>query len=351
MQRPAYLIPALLFAFLALLAPGPATAEDGGAGPLEDLPGLGAALGDLTGSSSTDEPEPVPGADATPEPTPEPTPRTTPEAPEPPSSHADDPDVELPQVPALDGSPEAPGTVELRSVVRVHRIFHDTDAEEDPDPEGTCPDATTCEIHEVGRARWPTDPDGAFHVRYRYNDSGRPDGRAPAAGSVRSLARFSAREWMRWNPNVNIAEAGTTDAPYGRPGDDGSCADGVNVVGWEPLGSGAAGVTKVCYDPDTFVIRDVDMALNSQLDWANLTSEEVAGRAFDVRAVLTHEFGHWLSLFDLRMAEAEAQTMYFSSRPGEIRKRTLARGDVLGSRAAYPCGPEDRCSLTGILDD
>ncbi len=221
----------------------------------------------------------------------------------------------------------------------------------DPDPAGSCPDATTCEIYEVGQARWPTDADGAFHVSYRYNDSGRPSDRAPSAGAVQSMTRFSAREWMRRNPNVNITEAGTTEASYGQRGEDGSCADGVNVVGWEALGSGVAGVTKVCYDPETYVIRDIDMALNSQLYWANLTSEETAGRDFDVRAVLTHEFGHWLSLFDLRTPEAEAQTMYASSRPGEVRKRTLALGDVLGSRAAYPCGPEDRCSRTGIIDD
>lgn len=57
---------------------------------------------------------------------------------------------------------------------------------------------------------------------------------------------------------------------------------------------------------------------------------------FDVQAVATHEFGHWLDLLDLYDSSSSETTMYYQISPGEIKKRSLDSDDIAGIRAIYP---------------
>lgn len=197
-----------------------------------------------------------------------------------------------------------------------------------------CPSAVTCATYRIGRARWPLNDSGGAVMNWKYSDSGRPDSAPIALGSVRS----ATATWNNANPSTVFSEAGTTTARPGAASSEGLCDDGVNAIGWAPLGSGAAGVTYICYDRRTLKIVDVDTALNSDLRWDNLSASSATTNQFDERAILTHELGHWLSLLDLNSSRARSQTMFASAGPGEINKRTLAAGDIAGSQAAYACG-------------
>jgi hypothetical protein len=212
-----------------------------------------------------------------------------------------------------------------------------------------CP-ATECDSFRTGEARWPSDG-GTIVIPFRYSDDGRVPGKASGAGDVVAALNASAAEWNGWNPSVQFRNAGTTDAPFGAQGTDGGCDDDVNVVTWRRFDPGIVGAATLCYDRTDLVIRDADLALNSTHRWRQVTGAAAHRSAYDLQAIFTHELGHWLSLRDLYVASTdEAQTMFGSTQTGETRKRTLALGDVLGSRAAYPCGSS--CpTLSGIADD
>ncbi|HVL81005.1 MAG TPA: hypothetical protein VM840_05370 [Actinomycetota bacterium] len=212
----------------------------------------------------------------------------------------------------------------------------------------TCPAAATCGEYRVGRARWAVDGSGVAAMNYRYNDAGRPS-RAPDAATVHAAVRASAAEWNRVNPATRFVDAGTTTARPGALGSDGTCDDGVNSVGWRPMSTGTIGLTYICYDRRTYRIVDIDTALNASLGWASFSAASPTASSYDVRSIVTHELGHWLSLFDLRTSRSRGLTMYASAGPGEINKRTLGLGDALGSHAAYPCGT--RCVRSGLVSD
>lgn len=204
---------------------------------------------------------------------------------------------------------------------------------------------TACSTFGTGRARWPVREDGSLVVDYRYNDMGRPAW-APSGAASRSAIRAGAAEWHRWNPSVNLRDAGQTYALPGA-GDD-SCTDGVNAIGWRSLSGGALGVTTICYDPQSMRIFDVDTAFNSSLRWDVLAAPHTTSRLYDLQSIATHELGHWLSLLDLYSSATRSLTMYGTALPGQLNKRTLGLGDVLGARAAYPCSCRP---VSGITDD
>jgi len=80
-------------------------------------------------------------------------------------------------------------------------------------------------------------------------------------------------------------------------------------------------------------IYEADLRFNSAQPWVH--SGQASG--FDVEAVSTHEAGHWLiDLNDLYCECNEWMTMYGYTATGQVRQQTLAQGDVLGMRNAYP---------------
>lgn len=322
-----------------------AAATPGAAGVLPDLPGMDMVSARTSGADPDGLPDETASGDA-PTPADEPAQGTR--------TH-DGPDIPSPSPspeaasgrPDPDPAPAVGGGI-LDTAWRIHYVRPASTFSGGSGP--GCPDAPTCDAYRVGRSRWATDATGAINVPYRYNDAGRPSS-APSAAVVRSAVADGAAEWNRWNSNLTFADAGTTDAAFNARGSDGGCADGTNVVTWRTMPADVLGITVICFDVRTFAIRDVDTAYNAALPWADLAAPDPQARVFDLRSVAVHEFGHWVSLFDLRMPKQRAQTMFASAVPGETRKRTLALGDVLGAQAAYPCGAGDRCPRTGIADD
>jgi hypothetical protein len=159
------------------------------------------------------------------------------------------------------------------------------------------------------------------------------------------------REWSRWNSNLVFRDTGTSSATFGADGEDGSCDDGTNVVTWERFSPDVIGAAAVCYDRTGRKIRDADLALNAVQHWERVSGEPESRHSFDIDSILTHELGHWFDLEDLYAAEGSRQTMSGTTEYGEVRKRTLALGDIVGIQKAYACASGDNCPRSGIADD
>ncbi len=117
--------------------------------------------------------------------------------------------------------------------------------------------------------------------------------------------------------------------------------DGQNIVAWGNVRYGQAiAVAYTWYDPETGHVVEVDTILSSKLAW-RFTSvsnpDAVCGDfcCYDVQNILTHEIGHWVGLDDLYDAADKDLTMYGYGAKGELKKDTLASGDVLGIDAIY----------------
>jgi hypothetical protein len=91
-------------------------------------------------------------------------------------------------------------------------------------------------------------------------------------------------------------------------------------------------------------IFDADICLNPYYAWG-VTGNPGEG---DIQNILTHEIGHFIGLGDIyKPGEApfipcmgggnKGNTMYAFSGIGEIKKRTLALGDLIGIQSLYGC--------------
>jgi len=106
--------------------------------------------------------------------------------------------------------------------------------------------------------------------------------------------------------------------------------DGTNRIVWGALDPGVIAVTYLWYYPSTKEIIEFDMVFNTYYTWS--TGGESG--AMDLQNIATHEFGH-NGLSDLRPPKDWALTMYAYSSLGEIDKRTLGNGDILGIQELY----------------
>ena len=91
-------------------------------------------------------------------------------------------------------------------------------------------------------------------------------------------------------------------------------------------------------------IFDADISLNPHYIWG------VSGNSYecDIQNILTHEFGHFIGLGDIYEPDEglyiscmggdnQENTMYGYSGRGEIKKRTLSLGDLVGIQSLYGC--------------
>jgi len=107
--------------------------------------------------------------------------------------------------------------------------------------------------------------------------------------------------------------------------------DDKSTISWSNLGSsGIIAQNSLRYNKATGEIIESDVTFNSYYSWST-TGESTA---MDLQNIATHEFGH-NGLADLRSYKDFALTMYGRSGPGEIIKRTLGTGDILGIQAVY----------------
>ena len=114
--------------------------------------------------------------------------------------------------------------------------------------------------------------------------------------------------------------------------------DGNNTVGWGALPENVIAVTHLWYNPATKEIVEFDIVFNTLYKWGNADPDNDGiaenSSVVDLQNIATHEFGH-NGLDDLRPLKDSELTMYFASYYGEIKKRTLGIGDVLGIQRLY----------------
>ncbi len=263
---------------------------------------------------------------------------------------APEPDAVLPPEPKAAPADDVEDVGPTRAVVHTEHAGDERDARAAA-PSAKCPKATTCDVHALQVARWKTDATGKLTLKWRFNDEGRRKLRAEA-GLLESALKSGMAEWERWNSNIDFFSSGTTTAPFGAKGSNGSCDDGTNVIGWSRLEPGVIAEVMTCVDKTGRRVVDADLALNVTFHWEDIQGEPESRHSYDIRSIVTHELGHFVGgLADLYSSDAIYQTMMGNAKYGETRKRTLALGDIVGIQLAYTCGEGDTCPRKGIKND
>ncbi len=129
-------------------------------------------------------------------------------------------------------------------------------------------------------------------------------------------------EWESYTTNI-----------YGTIYVDTAPPEVMNTISWGPIDGlgGAIAVTQFMFYVSTRELIKFDIIFDEDEPWATDGSEF----AFDVQNVMTHELGHTLVLDDLRSLRDGALTMHAYTWPGDITKRDLGLGDILGIQAIY----------------
>lgn len=96
-------------------------------------------------------------------------------------------------------------------------------------------------------------------------------------------------------------------------------------------GTGALATATWWYTTTDNIIVEADITINDYYAWDATGSP--SGSEFDLQSVMTHEFGHWLSLGH---DSDPASIMYYAISAGTL-KRTLHQNDVNGISYIYPC--------------
>ncbi len=192
-------------------------------------------------------------------------------------------------------------------------------------PKGEEPLPVPCEDRDKDQAD-PVPPLGfrlpQVEVEFNIRDVSYPID--PATTEAAIMDSFAAWE------NVTGASLFTIYTSGGRPG---PAADGNNTVGWVKIVPRSV-LAATWIWTENGVVTDVDIFYNLFHKWANLSVCDEVGR-FDVGNVGTHEVGHVIGLAHLEDEFAMA-TMYPSAPKGEVKKRTLTTGDVVGAKAVLP---------------
>jgi matrixin len=108
-------------------------------------------------------------------------------------------------------------------------------------------------------------------------------------------------------------------------------ADGLNVIAFgsveEQPGATAGTRTRGRFTGpiEERELAEYDIIFNDAFEWGN--SSEVIG-VHDLESIATHEFGHALGLSDIYDPECQHVTMFGTSLPDEINKRTLESEDI-----------------------
>jgi len=139
-----------------------------------------------------------------------------------------------------------------------------------------------------------------------------------------------------WDPNLITAPGDTWNwagSPFRfvfKGNNVYSQGDGKNTIGTYYRSFSAVAQTYIVSHSGSS-LNEVDVIINTKYGWCCCGEPNL----YDVRNVMTHEFGHWLVLGDQYNAWDYFDTMYYTTYPGETRKRTLAGDDENGINYIY----------------
>jgi hypothetical protein len=192
---------------------------------------------------------------------------------------------------------------------------------------GTCT-PTTSDPTDFELTGWHLPAGG---ITWRLNTATIP----ASIGSGNAVAALEAAfgTWTSADSGEQFNNGGTTTAKRAR-------RDGTNAVFWGKLGGRSIAVTFVWFSTATNEVTEIDMVFNKRLPWAIFSDTggecQTSQVAYDLQNIATHEIGHWVGLDDLYDSADVDNTMYGFAAGGELKKRTLATGDVDGALAVAP---------------
>lgn len=117
--------------------------------------------------------------------------------------------------------------------------------------------------------------------------------------------------------------------------------NGENLVFWESMGeanSNIIAMTTIWYTRKTKEIVETDIQMNDDMAWGidpDGEGPQLLPGAYDIRNIATHEAGHVCGLADLYGPRDTELTMYGYGSQGEVRKISLASGDIAGLVKLY----------------
>jgi hypothetical protein len=159
----------------------------------------------------------------------------------------------------------------------------------------------------------------------------------PASVGAQNLATIADNSFDAWTAaagqKVAISQSGTfttvNKAVY----------DGQNIIAWGRISSSAIAITYTWYYPSSGLVAETDTIMNQKYlwRWTPYSAQNICfdRNAYDAQDILTHELGHWYGLSDEYTAAYMNNTMYGYGAKGEIKKDTLASGDVIAAMRIY----------------
>lgn len=148
-----------------------------------------------------------------------------------------------------------------------------------------------------------------------------------------------------WNAvecsDLTFVYIGTTEDSSTEYVNSRGCEGNRNVIAfrdeeWPYAATSAFALTSVTFDPNSGLITDSDVELNTASHDFTITEDDVV---IDLENTMTHEAGHFLGLDH---SQVRVSTMFFSAAEGETRKRDLDDDDIEAICSIYPTIEEDR---------
>ncbi|MHB8511916.1 MAG: hypothetical protein ACYDCC_07000 [Actinomycetota bacterium] len=195
-----------------------------------------------------------------------------------------------------------------------------------------CPSKNRCGLYGLENVRWPTQH-GQVTIHYQL---------APITpwatitpDKVVLAAEAAAHTWELADPKVHfVLDRTTTDLDQ--------LGDGINNISFVATLDPTV-IAETNYRTRGRRLLEVDTLLNEAKPWgwtqcaSNCVDDSGTGvRFMDLQAVLTQQFGLWLSLRLIDDQRGTQLTMYSIVNYGERHQDVLGLGDIRGVRAAYP---------------
>jgi hypothetical protein len=177
-------------------------------------------------------------------------------------------------------------------------------------------------------ARW-------FNGRYSYKTK---NSTYPAGDATRVEITRGHHSWDVTRNSCGWADMDNTTSDWTGTTSTGfhTYDDGYDIVDFGDMSnvgqsnSSTIGFTKIWWSGNELV--GTDQRYNEFKGWSN----DGASSRYDVWNLAAHETGHSIGLADLYDSSHEEMSMYGYTFHGDVKRRTLGRGDMIGMRTKYP---------------